>query len=107
MAYVSHVFLIMQRGCTALQEAASSGHLEIATLIISKACEQGKLTRESFENMSLNANVRDDLLFVFNKAMRRHDRCQILWMSSIIVMDDSNILSLLPLDLSKYVSNFV
>ncbi len=44
-----HIRHILQRGNTALHDAAANGHLEIATLLISSGCDS---------NMTTNGDVR-------------------------------------------------
>jgi hypothetical protein len=108
MACKPHKFYMRQYGKTALDVAASQRNLAIAAILINHSVEQGTLTVDSFENMSLERAVRDRLSLVFDKAMRRHHRCQVLWMSSDIPTNDrGNILNLLPADLSRSVSNYL
>jgi hypothetical protein len=63
------------------------------------------MTVELFDDIPWGPDVRERFLPVFNQAMRRYHRGQVLWMSSEII--DRNIMSLLPKDLSRCVSRFV
>ena len=76
-------------------------------MLIDKYCEQGRVSTDFIESMSLEPSVRERLLCIFNKAMRRRLKYYLLWMSSGVCMDDTNILNLLPIDLSRSVVNFV
>ncbi len=97
---------ILQDGHTALHVAVSKGNLEVAALIIDKTREQNELTIDMFDDISLKPAIRERLLIVFNKVMRNRHRLQASWMSSSSCTDDSNILSILPADLSRSVSSF-
>jgi hypothetical protein len=95
-----------QYGYTALHRAVLYGRLGVAERLIDTMCALGKLNRDFMEQITLKSPVRDRLLLMFDKAKRRRHRLQILWMSSNVYIDDSNILKVLPSDLSRYVSNF-
>ncbi len=48
-----------------------------------------------------------EMCLEIDKGLRRYRRLQVLWMSSNLCIDDSNILNLLPVDLCRSVSNFI
>ncbi len=85
--------------------------MDIAALLIEKMCERGELlTIDFLENVSLQRGVRESLLLIIDKAMRRfrtYRRLQVVWMSSDIDLDESNILNILPMDLCRSVSKFI